>query len=99
MPWLSWLITSLSPWRPGFNPLPVRVEFVVDRMAVGQVPPPSTPICMLAVLFHLQHSILIHTFECYITIAVDITLSNALKKYTPCILKHNMPSVCESETC
>ena len=77
MSWLRWLITSLSPWKPGFSLLPVHVEFVVDRMTVGQVPPPSIPICMLAVSLHLQHSILIHTFiydECYITVAVDIII-------------------------
>ena len=78
MPWLRWLITSLSPWRPGFNPLPVHVEFVVDRMEVGQVPAPSTPICMLAVSLRLRHSILIHTFiydECHIIVAVDIIIN------------------------
>ena len=49
----------------------------MDRIAEGQVPPPSTAICMLAVSLHLQHSILIHTFiydEWYITVAVDIIL-------------------------
>jgi hypothetical protein len=24
-------------WRPGFNPRPVHVEFVVDKVALGQV--------------------------------------------------------------
>jgi hypothetical protein len=54
------LILDTLPWRPGFNPVPVHVGFVVDGMAVGQVPPPSTPIFMLAVSLHLQHSMLIN---------------------------------------
>jgi hypothetical protein len=27
----------LSPWRPGFDPGPVRARFMVDKMALGQV--------------------------------------------------------------
>jgi len=26
----------LPPWRPGFDPGPVRVRFVVDKVALGQ---------------------------------------------------------------
>lgn len=31
------LVTSLSPWRTRFDPRPVHVEFVVDKVVVGQV--------------------------------------------------------------
>jgi len=27
----------LSPWRPGFDPGPVRVRFMIDKVALGQV--------------------------------------------------------------
>jgi hypothetical protein len=37
VPWLRWLVTGLSPQRPGFNPGSVHVEFVVDKVALGQV--------------------------------------------------------------
>jgi hypothetical protein len=31
------LVTSLSPRRTRFDPRPVHVEFVVDKVVVGQV--------------------------------------------------------------
>jgi len=31
------LVTSPSPWRTWFHPRPVHVEFVVDKVVVGQV--------------------------------------------------------------
>jgi hypothetical protein len=39
VPWLSLLVASISPRRPGFNPGSVRVGFVVDKAALGQVFP------------------------------------------------------------
>jgi hypothetical protein len=39
VPWLRRLVTGLSLRRPGFDPGPVHVGFVVDKMAVGQVFP------------------------------------------------------------
>jgi hypothetical protein len=36
-PWLRPLVTGLSLWRPGFAPGSVHVEFMVDRVALGQV--------------------------------------------------------------
>jgi hypothetical protein len=36
-PWLKRLIAGLSPRRPGFAPGSVRVRFVVDKVALGQV--------------------------------------------------------------
>jgi hypothetical protein len=35
VPWLRWLVTGLSPRRPGFVPGSVRVGFVVDKVAQG----------------------------------------------------------------
>jgi hypothetical protein len=37
VPWLRWLVTSLSLWRPRFMPESVHVVFVVDKFAMGQV--------------------------------------------------------------
>jgi hypothetical protein len=37
MPWLTQLVTGLSPRRPGFDPRSVHVGFVVDKVALGQV--------------------------------------------------------------
>jgi hypothetical protein len=31
VPWLKWLVASLSPRRPGFDPGSVHVGFVVDK--------------------------------------------------------------------
>jgi hypothetical protein len=37
VPWLRRLVAGLSPRRPGFNPGPVHVGFMVDKVALGQV--------------------------------------------------------------
>jgi hypothetical protein len=37
VPWLRRLVASLSPRRPGFDCRSVRVGFVVDKVALGQV--------------------------------------------------------------
>jgi hypothetical protein len=34
---LRWLVAGLLPWWPGFTPGPVHVEFVLDKVALGQV--------------------------------------------------------------
>jgi hypothetical protein len=44
VPWLRQLVTGLSLWRPRFNPGSVHVGFVVDKVALGQVFPPSTSV-------------------------------------------------------
>ena len=37
MPWLiKWLVTELSPQRLGFDPRPVHVVFVVDKVTLGR---------------------------------------------------------------
>jgi hypothetical protein len=37
LPWLGGSFAILSPQRPGSNPRPVSVRFVVDNMALEQV--------------------------------------------------------------
>jgi hypothetical protein len=45
VPLLRRLVAGLSPRRPGFDPGSVRVGFVVDKLALGQVFfPPSTSV-------------------------------------------------------
>ena len=39
VPWLRRLVAGLSSRRPGFDPGSVRVGFVVDKVALGQVFP------------------------------------------------------------
>jgi hypothetical protein len=39
VPWLRRLVAGLSPRRPGFDPSPVHVGFMVDKVALGQVSP------------------------------------------------------------
>jgi hypothetical protein len=39
MPWLRRLAAGLPPRRPGFDPGSVRVGFVVDKVALGEVLP------------------------------------------------------------
>lgn len=36
LPWFHQLIIGLSPWRSGFNPSPVHVEFVENKVTMGQ---------------------------------------------------------------
>jgi hypothetical protein len=40
VPWLSRSVAGISPQKSGFDPRPVRVEYVVDKVA-GQVPSPQ----------------------------------------------------------
>jgi hypothetical protein len=35
--WLRRSVAVLLPWRPWFDPRPIRVGFVVDRVALGSV--------------------------------------------------------------
>jgi hypothetical protein len=58
MPRLRWLVTGLSSGRPGLNPKPVHVGFLVDKVALGQVFALSTSVFPL-VIFD-QYSTLIH---------------------------------------
>ena len=42
--WLRCIVTSHSLWSPNFDPRPVLVGFVVDKVALGQVFSPSTSV-------------------------------------------------------
>jgi hypothetical protein len=44
VPWLRRLVAGLPPRRPGFDPGSVHVGIVVDKVALGQVFPPSTSV-------------------------------------------------------
>jgi hypothetical protein len=44
MPWLRRLVAGLLQRRPGFNPGPVHVGFVVEKVSLWQVFPPSTSV-------------------------------------------------------
>jgi hypothetical protein len=48
VPWLRRLAARLPPRRPGFDPGSVHVEFVVDKVALGQV----FPRVPLSISFH-----------------------------------------------
>ena len=43
MLWLGLLVATISPRRSGLNPGSVHVRFVVDELALGQVPLPVLP--------------------------------------------------------
>ena len=54
-------MAGLVPWRPGFDHRPVRVGFVVNKVALGQVSvkvlrfsPVSVILPMLHIRFHLH---------------------------------------------
>jgi hypothetical protein len=44
VPWLRRLVDDLLPWRPVFTPGSIRVGFVVEKVALGQVFLPSSSI-------------------------------------------------------
>ena len=44
VPWLRRLLAGLSPRRPEFHPGSDHVVFVVDKVALGQVFPPSASV-------------------------------------------------------
>jgi hypothetical protein len=52
VPWLRRLVAGLSPRRPGFDPGSVHVRFVVDKVALGQVPPPPPSTSVFPCQFH-----------------------------------------------
>jgi hypothetical protein len=56
VPWLRRLVAGLSPRRPRFDPRPVHLGFVVDKVALGQV-------FSLVLLFSLSISF----YQCSIT--------------------------------
>jgi hypothetical protein len=44
VPWLRRFVAGLPPQRPEFDPGSVHVGFVVDKVTLGQVFPPSTSV-------------------------------------------------------
>ena len=52
VPWLRLLVAGVSPRRPGCNPRPVHVEFVVDKVALGVLLFPPVSIIRLVLLVH-----------------------------------------------
>jgi len=66
MPWLRWLLASLSIQRPMFSPRPVYVGFVVDKVALAlgflQIFLFS-PITTIAPMLH-THSFITDTLQC-----------------------------------
>jgi hypothetical protein len=52
VPWLRRLTAGLPPRRPGFDPGSVYVGFVVDKVALGRVFPPSTSVFPCQFHFH-----------------------------------------------
>jgi len=59
VPWLSLLVAGLSLWRPGFDPKPVHVEFMVDKVALGQVRNQEflfSPVIIIAPMLHTHSS-------------------------------------------
>jgi hypothetical protein len=50
MPWLRRLVAGIPPRRPGFDPGSVYAGLVMDKVALGQVFPPSTSV--VACQFH-----------------------------------------------
>jgi hypothetical protein len=55
VPWLRRLVAGLPPRRSGFDPGPVHVGFVVDKVALGQVFPRVvrfSPVDFIPPVFH-----------------------------------------------
>jgi hypothetical protein len=48
-------MSNLSPRRPGFEHIPIPVEFVVDRVAVGQVFLPVLRFSSVGVIHPVLH--------------------------------------------
>jgi hypothetical protein len=42
--WLRWLAEGLPPWKLEFDAGSLHVGFVVDKVALGQVSPPTTSV-------------------------------------------------------
>jgi hypothetical protein len=52
VPWLRRFFADLSQRRTGFDPGSVHVGFVVEKVALGQVFPPSTSVFLLSLSFY-----------------------------------------------
>lgn len=81
-------LTVLSPQRPGFDPSPVHVEFVVDKLGLKQVSLWAlfSPVSIIPWMLH-THSLarsLTHSFkhsfiqhQCYTNLGRDTIVNNA----------------------
>jgi len=71
MPWLKQIDAGILLQRPRFNPRPVHVEFVVNKVALGQALLFSEYFCSLLSPSFYPCSILIQLLPSYITSAID----------------------------
>jgi len=63
MQWLRRLTANLTPRMPVFNPRPVHMGFVVDRVTLGQPPPPKSfglPCRIIPSVLHVCISFIYH---------------------------------------
>jgi hypothetical protein len=69
--WLRQIVITLETWRYRFNPRPVHMGFLVDRVVLGQVflqILQSSHVRIIPPMFHF-HSFLYHL--CYIILEID----------------------------
>jgi len=71
MPWLKQIPAGLLMQRPRFNPRPVQVEFVVNKVALEQALLFSEYFFSLLSASFYPSSLLIHLLPSYIISAVD----------------------------
>jgi hypothetical protein len=50
VPWLGRLVAGFSPLRSGFNPRPVHEQFLVEKVALGQVFLPVFRLCSVYII-------------------------------------------------
>jgi hypothetical protein len=71
VPWLRQIVTGLSPWRPGFDNMPIHVDSVVEKWHWDSF---LLNYCKFlpSVTWH-QCPILIHSYihQCYIVLGID----------------------------
>jgi len=73
-------VAGLSQWRPAFDPRPVNVSFVVDKLALGQVFSPSTSVYPLSVSFYRRSVLQLVYHQRHIILIIGLT---SLNKYAP----------------
>jgi hypothetical protein len=82
VPWLRRLAAGLPPRRPGFDPGPVHVGFVVDKVALGQVFSPSTSV--FPCQFHSAGAPLLGKGQKIIIIIIVIFITGLHNKHQGC---------------
>ena len=73
MQWLTQLVAGPSTWMPGFNPRPVQVGFVAEKVALEQLPIRVFPFPLHYYSTSAPPSFVYHCS--YIILANDITLN------------------------